>query len=155
MINWISQIVSVTGFGLRTIPQRKGASIAAAFGIAGVVMVFVGVLSIAAGFRSAMTSTGRDDIAIVLRDGARHEMSSVLSRDDVRVIKDAAGLARENREPLASAELFVIINIPKRSTGTDANVPFRGVEAAAPAVRGDIKIVQGRMFERGRNEVIA
>jgi putative ABC transport system permease protein len=155
MINWISQIVSVTGFGLRTIPQRKGASIAAAFGIAGVVMVFVGVLSIAAGFRSAMTSTGRDDIAIVLRDGARNEMSSGLSRDDVRVIKDAPGLARENREPLASAELFVIINIPKRSTGTDANVPFRGVEAAGPAVRGDIKIVQGRMFERGRNEVIA
>jgi putative ABC transport system permease protein len=155
MGNWISQIVSVTGFGLRTIPERKGASIAATFGIAAVVMVFVGVLSIAAGFRSAMTSTGRKDIAIVLRDGARNEMSSGLSRDDVRVIKDAPGLARENREPLASAELFVIINIPKRSTGTDANVPFRGVEAAAPSVRGDVKIVRGRMFERGRNEAIA
>jgi putative ABC transport system permease protein len=155
MLNWLSQIASVTWFGLRTIPQRKGASIAAACGIAGVVVVFVGVLSIATGFRKAITSTGRKDIAIVLRDGARNEMSSGLSRDDVRVVKDAPGLARENAEPLASAELFVIINIPKRSTGTDANVPFRGVEAAGPAVRGDIKIVQGRMFERGRNEVIA
>jgi putative ABC transport system permease protein len=155
MLNWFSQIASVTWFGIRTIPERKGASIAAAFGIAGVVIVFVGVLSIAAGFRKAMTSTGRKDIAMVLRDGARNEMSSGLSRDDVRVIKDAPGLVRENGEPLASAELFVIINIPKRSTGTDANVPFRGVEAAGPAVRGDIKIVQGRMFERGRNEAIA
>jgi putative ABC transport system permease protein len=155
MINWFSQIASVTWFGLCTIPRRKGSAIAAAFGIAGVVAVFVGVLSIAQGFRRAVTSTGRDDIAIVLRDGAENEMSSGLSRDDARIVKDAPGLERKNGAPLASAELFVIIDVPKRSTGTDANVPFRGVEAAAPAVRGDVKIIQGRMFEPGHNEVIA
>jgi len=155
MINWLSQIVSVTWFGLCTIPQRKGSAIAAAFGIAGVVTVFVGVLSIAQGFRGAVTSTGRDDIAIVLRDGAPNEMSSGIGRDESRIIKDAPGVARENDGAVASAELFVIINIPKRSTGTDANVPFRGVEAAASAVRGNVKILRGRMFERGRNEVIA
>ncbi|HET6408088.1 MAG TPA: ABC transporter permease [Chthoniobacteraceae bacterium] len=155
MINWLSQIASVTWLGLRTIPQRKGASVSAAFGIAGVVIVFVGVLSIAAGFRSAVTSAGRTDVAIVLRDGAANELSSNLGREEARVIKDAPGVARENGSPVASAELFVIINIPKRSTGTDANVPFRGVEAAGPAVRGNIQIVQGRMFESGRNEVIA
>src|SRR5205814_10145879 len=55
----------------------------------------------------------------------------------------------------ASAELFVIIDVPKRSTGTDANVPFRGVQPAAPTVRGNVKVTQGRMFEPGRNEVIA
>jgi putative ABC transport system permease protein len=155
MINWLSQIIAVTGFGLRTIPQRKGASIAAAFGIAGVVIVFVGVLSIAAGFRSAVTSTGRKDIAIVLRDGAANELSSNLGREEARVIKDAPGVARANGNALASAELFTIINIPKRSTGTDANVPLRGVEPAATTIRDDVKIIQGRMFERGRNEVIA
>src|ERR1700704_5964703 len=114
MINWFSQIASVTWFGVSTIPQRKGSAIAAAFGIAGVVAVFVGVLSIAQGFRSAVTSTGRDDIAIVLRDGAPNEMSSGLSRDDVRLVKDAPGVARDNGAAVASAELFVIINIPKR-----------------------------------------
>ena len=155
MINWISQIASVTWFGLRTIPQRKGASIAACFGIAGVVIVFVGVLSIAAGFRNAVTSTGRSDIAVVLRDGAANEMSSGLSRDDTRIVKDAPGVEQKNGAALASAELFVIINLPKRSTGTDANVPFRGVEAAAAELRGNVKIERGRMFERGRNEVIA
>lgn len=155
MINWLSQIVSVTWFALGTIPQRKGSAIAAAFGIAGVVAVFVGVLSIAQGFRYAVTATGREDIAIILRDGSNNEMSSGLGRDEVRIIKDAPGLARENGEAVASAELFVIINLPKRSTGSDANVPFRGVEPAAPSVRGDVKIVAGRMFERGRNELIA
>jgi putative ABC transport system permease protein len=155
MLNWLSQIVSVTGFALRTIPQRKAASLTAAAGIAGVVIVFVGVLSIAAGFRSAVTSTGRKDIAIVLRDGAANELSSNLAGEESRVVKDTPGVARDNGAAVASAELFTIINIPKRSTGTDANVPFRGVEPMATAVRGDIKIVEGRMFERGRNEVIA
>ena len=70
MLNWLSQIVSVTLFNLRTIPERKGAVCAAAVGIAGVVAVFVGVLSIAAGFRAAMTVHGADDVAIVLRSGA-------------------------------------------------------------------------------------
>lgn len=155
MTNLLSQIASVTWFGLCTIPRRKGSAIAAIFGIAGVVAVFVGVLSIAQGFRSAVTSAGRDDIAIVLRDGANNEMSSGLSREDVRIIKDAPGVARQNDSPLASAELFAIIDVPKRSTGTDANVPFRGVQTAAPAIRGNVKLIQGRMFEPGRNELIA
>jgi len=155
MLNWLAQIVSITWFGIRTIPQRKGSAITAAVGIAGVVAVFVGVLSIAQGFRRAVTASGRDDVAIVLRDGANNEMSSGISRDEARIIKDAPGVARENGVALASAELFVIIDLPKRSSGTDANVPFRGIEPSALAVRGDIKIVEGRMFEPGRNEMIA
>jgi len=154
MQNWFSQIISITLFSLRTIPERKGAAVAAAVGIAGVVAVFVGVLSIAAGFRAAMAVSGKDDIAIVLRSGADTEMTSGLSREETRLITDAAGLARTADGAAASAELFVIINLPKRSTGTDANVPFRGVEKAAFAVRDDIKIVEGRRFELGRNEVI-
>src|SRR5437762_4862636 len=58
VINWLLQVLSMTFFGVRTIPQRKGAAIAAAVGIAGVVAVLVGVLSIAAGFRAAFTAHG-------------------------------------------------------------------------------------------------
>ncbi len=154
MINWLSQVASVTLFNLRTIPQRRGAAIAAAVGILGVVAVLVGMLSIAEGFRAAMTVPGADDVAIVLRSGADAEMTSVLSREEVNLITDAPGVARGAGGPLASAELFVIINLPRRSTGTDSNVPLRGVGRAADEVRGDIRIDAGRMFEAGRNEVI-
>ena len=154
-INWFSQIVSITKFGLLSIPQRRGAVAATVIGIAGVVAVLVGVLSIAAGFRQAMTVSASPDGAIVLRSGADSEMVSGLGRDQTRVIADAPGVARNpDGSGLASAELFVIINIPKRSTGLDANVPLRGVENAAWQVRDNMKIVQGRMFEWGRNEVI-
>ena len=154
-MNWLSQIFSVTMFALRTIPERKGSALTAAVGIAGVVAVFVGVLSIAEGFRAAMTVKGADDVAIVLRSGADNEMTSGLSREEARLVADTAGVARTPEGPLASAELFVMINLTNRTTGTDANVPFRGVEKAATAVRDDVKIVEGRNFESGRNEIIA
>jgi putative ABC transport system permease protein len=153
-INWFSQIGSITKFGLMSLPQRRGAAVATIIGIAGVVAVLVGVLSIAAGFRQAMTVSGSPDGAIVLRSGADSEMVSGFGRDQTRIIADAPGVARNAQGPLASAELFVIIDLPKRSTGTDANVPLRGVEPAALQVRDNVKIIQGRMFEWGKNEVV-
>ncbi|MGD0650792.1 MAG: FtsX-like permease family protein [Verrucomicrobiia bacterium] len=154
-INWFSQVISVTKFGLMSIPQRRGAVAAAVIGIAGVVAVLVGVLSIAAGFKRVMTVSGSPDTAIVLRSGADTEMVSGLSRETTRIVADSPGVARTVEGPLSSAELFVIINLPIRTTGTDANVPLRGVEPAAVQVRSNVKIVEGRMFERGKNEVIA
>lgn len=153
-LNWLSQIAAITRFGLLSIPQRRGAVAATVFGIAGVVLVLVGVLSIAAGFRHAMVASGAPDAAVVLRSGADSEMVSGLSRAETRLIADAPGLVRGAQGAHASAELFVIINLPKRSTGTDANVPLRGVEPAALAVRDHVRIVAGRMFAWGRNEVV-
>ncbi len=153
-LNWFSQIGSITKFGLVSVPQRRGAVLATVIGIAGVVTVLVGVLSIAAGFKQAMTVSGSPDSAIVLRSGADSEMVSGFGREQTRVIADSPGVARSAQGPLASAELFVIINLPKRSTGTDANVPLRGVESAALQVRDNVKIIEGRMFEWGRDEVV-
>ncbi len=155
LINWLTQVFSIALFNLRSIPERKGAAVAAVIGIAGVVAVLVGVLAIAEGFRRAMTISGAPDIAVVLRSGADSEMTSGLTRDEVRVISDAPGVARTGQGPLASAELFVIIDLPKRSTGTGANVPLRGVEAQAFEVRGNVQIIQGRRFEPGKNEIVA
>ncbi len=153
-LNWFSQVGSITKFGLLSIPQRRGAVAATILGVAGVVAVLIGVLSIAAGFRRAMAASGAADSAVVLRSGADSEMVSGFSREETRLIADAPGVARNARGPLASAELFVIINLPKRSTGTDTNLPLRGVEGAAVEVRDQVKFVAGRMFEPGKNEVI-
>jgi putative ABC transport system permease protein len=134
--------------------QRKGSSFAAVFGIAGVVAVFVGVLSIANGFRSAMVVAGSPRNAVILRSGADSEMMSGISREESRIVGDAPGVVQGKSGPLVSAELFVVINLPKRSTGTDANVPLRGVELEAFDVRDEVEIVEGRRFETGKNEII-
>jgi putative ABC transport system permease protein len=154
MSNALSQIAVVTALNLRTIGERRGASFATVFGVAGVVAVFVGVLSIGEGFRATMNSGGREDVAMIMRSGNDSEMMSGLGREDTDIVKQAPGVARDAQGPVASAELFVVVNVPKRSTGTDANVPLRGVQAKALEVRGTLKVVEGRMFEPGRNEVI-
>jgi putative ABC transport system permease protein len=81
-------------------------------------------------------------------------MTSGLSREETRLIADAPGIARNEGAPFTSAELFVMVNLPKRSTGTDANVPMRGVGKEAMAVRSDFQILEGRNIELGKNEVI-
>ncbi len=153
-MNWLSQIASIVRFGLMSMPQRRGAVAATLIGVAGVVAVFVGVLSMAAGFRQAMAVSSSPDTAIVLRSGADSEMVSGFSREQTQIIADSPQVARTAQGPLSSAELFVIINLPKRSTGTDANVPLRGVEAAALQVRDNLRIIQGRMFDWGKDEVV-
>ena len=153
-MRWLSQVVTVTWFGMQSLPQRLGSSAAAVFGIAGVVGVLVGVLSIGQGFRAAMEVAGSDDMAIVLRSGSTSEMMSGLSRDDVLVVSDTEGVARNSVGAMSSAELFVIIDLPKRTTGTTANVPLRGVQEQAFDIRDGVEIVDGRKFEWGRNEII-
>ncbi|HVS03705.1 MAG TPA: ABC transporter permease [Thermoanaerobaculia bacterium] len=154
MTHWLSQIGALTAFNLKTIGQRRGAAATAAVGIAFVVAVLVGVLSIARGFQRTMTVTGSPDTAVVLRAGSDSEMTSVLSKDETELLAEAPGVARGASGALVSPELFVILNLPKRSTGTDANVPLRGVRPAAFEVRGEVEIIAGRPFAWGRNEVI-
>ena len=155
MLGWLRQTGAVTLLNLRTIHQRLSSSAVAIIGIAGVVVVLVSVLSIAQGFQAAMQNSNSPLRAMVMRTGADTELTSGLDGDEVNVIKQAPGMATDGRAPLASAELYVIIDLPKRSTNTPANVPMRGVEPVVLQVRDQASIVAGRMFEFGTNEVIA
>jgi putative ABC transport system permease protein len=151
---WLSQTLAVSLLSVRTIPQRASSSAVAMIGIAGVVIVFVAVLSIGEGFRAAMADASAPDRAIVLRSGADSEMTSGLSGADVQVIAQSPGLLRVNNRPIASSELYVLVDLNKRNTGTPANVPLRGIGADALEVRNEVRIIDGRMFQFGTNEAI-
>jgi len=154
-MSFFTQIFSVAWLSVRTIRLRLGSSAVAVVGIAGVVIVFVAVLSIAEGFQAAMKNAGQPDRALIMRGGASDEMSSGLDGDSAEVIKQAPGIRRENNQPLASPELYVIVDLPKRSTMTPANVPLRGITPVTQYVRYDARIVQGRMLTFGTNEIVA
>jgi len=153
-MNWLSQIVAVTGVTLRTIPQRFGSSTVAIIGIAGVVVVFCAVLSIADGFAVAMKGTGDPQTVIVLRSGSDTEMTSGISGEEARLIAEAPGIEQGPDGTHASPELFVIVGHPLRRSDTDANVPLRGLSAIALKVRPQVKIIEGRLFTPGTNEII-
>jgi putative ABC transport system permease protein len=150
------QTLSVTGVGISTLRQRIGASSVIVIGIAGVVGVLVAMLAMGDGFQATLQQTGSTDTAIVLRGGSNAELNSVLERDSLGVIANAPGVARgANGKPLASAELSVVANLPKRNDpGSDANVQIRGVGDEAWALRPNVKIVQGRRFKPGLRELV-
>jgi putative ABC transport system permease protein len=150
----LSQIVAVVGVNMRSIRQRLGSSTVAVIGIAGVVVVFLGVLSIGEGFTAAMASVGDPRTVMVMRAGSDTEMTSGLSGDDARLIMDTPGIERNERGPVASPELFVIVGHPTKKDPSDANVPLRGVSAEALGVRPEVKIIEGRMFTPGTNEIV-
>lgn len=156
-MRWIRQVVSVTLFSLLSIRQRFGSSLVTIVGIAGVVMVMVGVLSIASGFQRTLQTSGDAESVIVMRSGSDGEMTSGVNLASSRIISDAPGIARgEGGRPLVSSELYVVLDLPRHSSDTPANVPLRGVDPdTAYAVRGNVEIIEGRAFESGRNEVIA
>ncbi len=155
MGRWLRQTLAVLALNVRTIPGRLSSSAVAIIGIAGVVVVFVSVLSIAAGFAAAMQGSGSPGRALVMRSGADSEMTSGLEGREVDVIKQAPGISQDGRRTQASAELYVVIDLPKKAIpDKPANVPMRGIEPTAMTVREEASIVQGRMFQFGTNEVI-
>jgi putative ABC transport system permease protein len=148
-----SQTFAVTMLNLHNVRRRGASSSVAVLGIAGVVIVVVGVLSIARGFQRAMTTGGDPQTAIVLRAGASSETGSMLALDSVRLIKEAPGIVRVGAQPLASAEFLMVVKQPQPGAGPPLNVSLRGVEPAAFSLR-QVRLVEGRTFQAGRPEVI-
>jgi putative ABC transport system permease protein len=152
--NSLAQIGAITAMNLRNMSQRAASSIVALIGIAGVVTVLIGMLSIAEGFRAVLEISGSPQVAIVLRSGATDEMGSGLSQDQIRVIADSKNVLRDERGPLVSPELYVVVDVPLITTGTAANVPLRGVGPQAAKLRGGFRIIEGTNFTPGKFEIL-
>ena len=162
MSNTFKQIGAVTGMNLRNIPQRWSSSMVAVLGIGGVTLVLVALLSIAAGFKVALEGSGSDDVAIIMRAGSTNELSGGFGVDTVTVVSDAPGIKRAaagvegggKNAPMLSPELYVLVDGRMRGKDASTNLPLRGVGQMAPLVRRNFKLVQGRMFAPGTNEII-
>ncbi len=152
--NVISQTIAITAMNLRNVKERMASSVVALVGIAGVVVVLIGVLSIAAGFRAVLDQSGQADVAIVLRSGATDEMGSSLLNEQARIISDSKDVARDANGVIVSPELYVVVDVPLLRTGTVANVPLRGVSPQAAKLRRNFKIVEGRAVTPGTFEIM-
>jgi putative ABC transport system permease protein len=141
-------------YNLRSVKERWTSSVVAVLGIAGTVAVFIAMLSLARGFKVALTSSGLPQNAIVQQTGADSEMTSAIEIGAVRVVEDAPLVMRRGSQPLVSAEVVVLANLPMRGTTSDANVQMRGVSPRVLAVRNNVRIVQGRFFTPGLYELV-
>jgi len=142
-------------YNVRNLGVRWRANLLAISSIALVVAVFVVLAAMAAGFRTALRSTGRTDNAIVVQKGATSELTSGFTRDAAdRVLVDGRVARGGQGAPLASPEIVVVVNLPRRVDHSLTNCTLRGVMPAAFDVRGGIRLTAGRRFTPGLFEVI-
>jgi len=141
-------------YNVRSLRVRWTSTVVAVLGITGTVGVFVAMLALAKGFKATLVSSGSPRNAIIRRAGATSEMESAVSTDQMHVIEGMPGVARNGSEPLVSPETVVVAAFPLKATGTDANVQVRGVSPRVLEVRDQVKIVAGRFFRPGLDELV-
>ena len=151
-------ILAITAMNLRSIGNRIGTSLVIVVGIAFVVGVLIGMLSMSRGFERTLAGTGKDDRALLLSAGVLAELSSGIGPDTLPLVQSLPGIRKgADGQPLVSGEIMVITELRKEVANKQAsvNVALRGVEPAGFAMRPEVKLVEGRMFQPGLNELIA
>lgn len=142
-------------YSVRSVRVRWASNLVAVLGIAGVVGVFVAMLSMARGFQRTLVDSGSPGNALVRRGGSQSEMDSIITLEEMKVISDAPGVARDaDSSPLVSAEAVVIRGIRHKRSGADALAQVRGVSEKALKVRPNVRIAQGRLFRPGLAELV-
>ncbi len=151
----MNQTGSVIMMNVRSIPQRLWMSVATVVSIALVVAVLLGFLALANGFSQTLKGSGSPNVVIVLRDGSGAELNSVIGRDQIDLLAAGPGIKLgADGKPLISAELMLVVDGIKKSSGTKANMPLRGIGPNGLAVRSQVRLREGRMFAPGSNEIV-
>jgi putative ABC transport system permease protein len=143
-------------YNLRNLIVRKVSTLMTVFTVALVVAVFLALMSLANGLNRSLIATGSPENLIILRQGsASSELNSQVTRQAFQLIETLPGIARDSQDrPLASGEVCVLVNIPRRGSDQGSNVTVRGVSDAGFAIRPQIRLVSGRMFKPGVGEAI-
>jgi putative ABC transport system permease protein len=142
-------------YNVRNLRQRWKVTLLAIFGIGLVVAVFVTLLAMENGFQMALRSTGSPLNGIVTQRGSTAELTSGIAISDADVIAVDPHVARDSSgKPMASCEVVILANKPRRSDNQPANITFRGVAPMAFNVRNNLKIIEGRKFTPGLYEII-
>ena len=140
-------------YSLRNALVRWRSTIATVLGIALVVFVFVLLQSLAAGIEKSSGNTGDPRNILVVRKGSTAESASLISRQNLQDVRYFPEIARNtNGEPVISADVLVLVNLPRRNNGGEANVLLRGITPRGIEFRPQVKLAAGRWYEPGKRK---
>jgi putative ABC transport system permease protein len=133
--------------------DRVGSSLVIVIGMACVTAVLISTLSVTAGMMRVFRAAGDQSRALVFSTNALDEYGVDMDRSTVATIFDAPGIARgADGAPIADAE--ILINAPPAEGFAQGTLDIRGIGAQGMALRPEIRIVDGRMFRGGRQELV-
>ncbi|MEO6035394.1 MAG: ABC transporter permease [Verrucomicrobiota bacterium] len=143
-------------YNVRNVFVRWRATFATVLGIALVVAVFILVQSLAVGLEKSSANTGDTRNVMVVRKGSTAESSSLITRDQLKSLQYFEEIQRnEKNQPMVSADVLVLINLPRRATNEgEANVLLRGISPAGIELRSQVTLAGGRWFIPGKREVV-
>jgi len=142
-------------YNIRNIFVRWRATLATVLGVALVVAVYMLVQSLAIGLEKSSRNTGDPRNVLIARKGSTAESSSIITREQVKVVEYLPQIDRDsNGRPLVSADVVVLINLPRRKGDGEAHVLFRGISPVGMDLRPQVSLVAGRWFSPGHREVV-
>jgi putative ABC transport system permease protein len=120
-----------------------------------VVAAYIFVQALAVGLEKNSANTGDPRNLMIVRKGSTSESSSQLTLEQYRLIQFLPGIAKDaESKPFASADVLVLINLPRKDLDGEANALVRGISPMGAELRPQVKLVNGRWFEPGRREVV-
>lgn len=142
-------------YSFRNLWARKLTTALTAGGMALVIFVFAAVLMLEEGLRKTLVDTGSPDNVVVIRKGSGSEMQSGVERSQAAIVESQPQVALNDRgERWVSKETVVLISLTKRDSGKPSNVTIRGLSAVGLALRPEVKLLAGRMFRPGSDEIV-
>jgi putative ABC transport system permease protein len=150
------QFAALLDLNIRGLARRPWSSLVIVVGMASVVGVLISLLSFSAGASRTIESMADPTRAIVIRKGRTEEAGQQISREVAAAVVSAPGIKKSaDGTPIASIENINLIPVKRRSDGVPLLMLVRGVGPKAFELRPEMRLVSGRMFRPGNNELIA
>jgi putative ABC transport system permease protein len=143
-------------YNVRNVFVRWRSTLATVLGVGLVVAVYVLVQSLAVGLKTASRNTGDSRNVMIVRKGSTAESSSQVTREQLRLVAYLRGIARgQNDQPLLSADVLVLVTLPRKGDDGEAHVLLRGISPVGMHLRPQVNLVAGRWFVPGKREAVA
>ncbi len=143
-------------YNLANVLVRWRSTSATILGVALVVAVYLLVQALAVGLEASSRNTGDPRNMLVVRKGSTAESSSQVTREQFKLLPWLPQVARDPAgQPMISADVVILLNLPKKDRVSEANVTVRGVSPAGRFLRPQVRLAEGRWFTPGKREVVA
>jgi putative ABC transport system permease protein len=151
-MHFVRQSIALVNIALASTRDRLGSAAMISVGIGSAIGVLVSTLSVGYGIEMMAMKNVRSDRAIVRSPG---DLNTGIARESVRTIEALPGIKRDSDgKPVISADLTIVAQVRSKKDGAKAGVSIVGVGLKYQKVYPEIRIVDGRAFQPGNNELI-
>src|ERR1051325_5882062 len=142
-------------YNVKNVFVRWRTTATAIVSIALVVCGYLMMQGIPAGLQKSSANTGDPRNVMIVRKGSTAESSSQITREQFRLIPYLPEIAKDLKgQPMISADVVVLMNLPRRENKGEAHVLFRGVSPKGIELRPQLTLTNGQWFTPGQRQVV-